>query len=645
MCGPSKPERQVVDAQHLRRSTHAGRSGSMSRRGALRRGARFRLDTALTRGATPIVGLLGLVTALLITFCALIVVIGGISDANGERQSFFESGWRALMRTLDPGTMGGDQGWSYRFVSLFATLGGIFVVSTLIGLITTAIDGRLSELRAGRGPVELTGHIVILGWSQGIEFVLAELAEANSNQERPTVVVLSHHDAQWMGAQLSTMMRRHGHVRVVYRTGDTSDLDDLALVSTERARSVIVLHDDSSEADAETVRTSLAVINGLPNYSGRVVTQISDRDRAVALAEATAGRVVAVASRDVIAKVTAQVCRFRGMAAVYEDLLDFDGDEIYVQHEPRLIGATFAQVILSYDDSTPIGLQRRDRTIELCPPLNRVVGHDESIVAISRDDDTIVLTEVAEPVSFNEVAGVDVSSGTLHLLVIGWSEIAVDLITILDALLPDGSTITICDPEVDAGLLPNTSHDVTLADASTDTVEGLRSLLGMRKFDNVLLLCERTCSPVEDDSRNLLRLVVLRGVRSESDCPSASVAVVTELRDLADVAIAGDEGDDFLVSDRITSLLLAQLAESPDLLQVFDALFEPSDIDLVMVPATSIVAPGRCLYGDIVRRALPHGLVIGVSEHRGTRLNLHRAEPLMVDDRVHLVLLRRINDE
>ena len=56
-----------------------------------------------------------------------------------------------LMRTLDAGTMGGDSGsWPFLFSMFAVTIGGVFIVSTLIGVLTTGVEGKLEELR-GRG--------------------------------------------------------------------------------------------------------------------------------------------------------------------------------------------------------------------------------------------------------------------------------------------------------------------------------------------------------------------------------------------------------------------------------------------------------------------------------------------------------------
>lgn len=53
--------------------------------------------------------------------------------------------WRSLLRTLDPGTMGGDVGTGpYLALMLTATIGGIFLVSALIGVLTTGLEGKIT---------------------------------------------------------------------------------------------------------------------------------------------------------------------------------------------------------------------------------------------------------------------------------------------------------------------------------------------------------------------------------------------------------------------------------------------------------------------------------------------------------------------
>ena len=51
--------------------------------------------------------------------------------------------------------------------------------------------------------------------------------------------------------------------------------------------------------------------------------------------------------------------------------------------------------------------------------------------------------------------------------------------------------------------------------------------------------------------------------------------------------------DDFIVSDRLVSLMLAQIAENKELNAVFDDLFDPAGSDIYPKPAENYVALGE----------------------------------------------------
>src|SRR4030095_3377032 len=125
------------------------------------------------------------VLSLIVVFIAgaIISVAGFVQEGDTTaRLSFGEATWESLMRTLDSGTMGGDTGTGFRVVMLFVTLGGIFVVSALIGVLNNAIESQMERLRKGRSHVLETNHTLVLGWSAQIFTILNELMIANENQ-------------------------------------------------------------------------------------------------------------------------------------------------------------------------------------------------------------------------------------------------------------------------------------------------------------------------------------------------------------------------------------------------------------------------------------------------------------------------------
>jgi hypothetical protein len=87
------------------------------------------------------------------------------------------------------------------------------------------------------------------------------------------------------------------------------------------------------------------------------------------------------------------------------------------------------------------------------------------------------------------------------------------------------------------------------------------------------------------------------------------VNVVTELRDERDVdLVPRTTAADFIVSERLASLLLAQLSENRHLAAVYDDLLHPDGSELYCKPAGRYVAPGAEVgFADIVDSAAARG--------------------------------------
>jgi K+/H+ antiporter YhaU regulatory subunit KhtT len=99
-----------------------------------------------------------------------------------------------------------------------------------------------------------------------------------------------------------------------------------------------------------------------------------------------------VLSSDLISRITAQTCRQSGLSLVYNELLQFEGDEIYFQQEPKLEGKTFKDVLFAYENSAVIGIFNNEEKVLINPTMNTVFNKGDSVIAISEDDNTIKLS-------------------------------------------------------------------------------------------------------------------------------------------------------------------------------------------------------------------------------------------------------------
>ena len=138
----------------------------------LKQRLQYQFDNYMSRGTIALIGGLALISLALIFLAAAVIRIGHIAMGEGDEVSFGEAAWMSLMRTLDAGTMGGDEGSGFRFIMLIVTIGGIFIVSTLIGILSNGLESRIEQLRKGRSLVLENDHTLILGWTPQIFTVI-----------------------------------------------------------------------------------------------------------------------------------------------------------------------------------------------------------------------------------------------------------------------------------------------------------------------------------------------------------------------------------------------------------------------------------------------------------------------------------------
>jgi hypothetical protein len=193
----------------------------MKKQSTFRERVSYFFDNFMSRGTAALVGGLALLSLVVVSIAGAIISIGGLPLApEGSQQpmSFIEATWEGMMRTFDAGTMGGDVGWGFRLVMLFVTIGGIFVVSTLIGVLTTGVEGKLEGLRKGRSRVLASGHTLILGWSPQVFTILSELMIANENQKNARIVILADKDKVEMEDEFRERVETKGSTRVICRS-------------------------------------------------------------------------------------------------------------------------------------------------------------------------------------------------------------------------------------------------------------------------------------------------------------------------------------------------------------------------------------------------------------------------------------------
>src|SRR6187402_1734247 len=336
---------------------------------------RYRFENTLSKGTVAIIGWLALLSLAIIAFASLFLAAMRVGQDPADHEhpyGFFEGMWQSMLRTLDPGVVAGDNGWQLRLLMLIVTIGGIFIVSILIGTITSGLESRLAELRKGRSRVIEENFTLILGWSSKVYSIIGELLIANSNQKDPSIVILAERDKIEMEDDIRAKFPITRNTRIICRSGNPLDLDDLAVVDPHSARSIIVLAPETEYPDIHVIKSVLAVTNNPARKSEayHIVAEIREPRNLEAAALVGGKETIYVQGEDHIARVTAQTCRQSGLSVVYTELLDFDGAEIYFKSEPGLAGRTYREVISAYEDSTVMGLMLANGDVLINPPMD-----------------------------------------------------------------------------------------------------------------------------------------------------------------------------------------------------------------------------------------------------------------------------------
>lgn len=563
---------------------------------------RYYFENTLSEGSTALIKWLGLVSLFMVLVLGLVIVIFGISSDPGPEGSalgFIEGAWQSLMATLDSGTMGGDEGWAFRAVRFVATLGGIFLISILIGSISAGIDEQLDQLKKGRSRVLESNHTLILGWSEKVFSIISELVEANSNQKKPRIVILADRDKVEMEDELRSKVSDLKNTKIIVRSGSPLEQSDIAVVNPNGARSIIVLSPNEGNADTHVIKSVLALTNGRDRKKEpfHIVAEIKDVKNMEAADLVGNDETVFVLSSDLISRITAQTCRQSGLSVVYSELLQFEGDEIYFKEEPSLAGKDFKTILSAYASSSVIGIFRKEGNVLINPPMDTVFQAGDSVIAISEDDDTITLSgkpapKIADAV-FSRLEGG--SNKAEKTLILGWNEKGKRIIAELDNYVGAGSLVTILadgvemDEEVAELQASLTRQKLTF---QRGDIIDKTTLVNLRTedYDHIILLSYQNMDLQESDAKTLICLLHLRNLSEKANKDYSIVSEMLDIRnrDLGVVAKA----DDFIVGDNLISLMLSQLSENKELKKVYDILFEAEGSEIYLKPVKRYVKAG-----------------------------------------------------
>eukprot|EP00958_Prasinococcus_capsulatus_P027318 scaffold5382_cov405-Prasinococcus_capsulatus_cf.AAC.5 len=306
-----------------------------------------------------------------------------------------------------------------RNVGFIVTLIGLIFVSSFIGLISSGIAEKVSEIDSGISVIMEANHIVVCHWTtqvirapgtslecasfcchihaklqrmmllgQGIS-LLQEMLTAHerllgTGQEMTVVILAKDRRAEVLpfleSALGPTLMQR-----VIYREGDPTQIADLYAAGIHRAFGVCVLTSSQNPMISDSVNARTALQIGRVDPGASVVVELYREDNASSFIGLHPGFEY-VQMPSVSAQILVRFLQGDVSGRVARELLSSDGQEFHLKPCTGLSGQYYGSCFDAHTDCIPVGIRRtkgEETTLYFNPPDKLRIRRDDSLLILS----------------------------------------------------------------------------------------------------------------------------------------------------------------------------------------------------------------------------------------------------------------------
>jgi hypothetical protein len=246
--------------------------------------------------------------------------------------------------------------------------GMVLFSGTIIALTTNQIRDYFQKQKSGSGKIHLNNHIVILNWNNKVPELIADLIHLDTMSQAVVVLAtVDKNDAEKaiMNAVLTKTDKPFKSLSVLVKSGSPLLQDNLANVSINQAKAVIIMNngkydvatDTLSKSDVNVVKTILTVGRLTKDTSLTLIAEVKAHQTKQKIE--TMHKVVSSLKSHTIlpvcfdrrlGQIIAQTILHPLMEMVYLSMFSFDGSEVY-----RLKNTSFDDCRSNHPYAIPIG--------------------------------------------------------------------------------------------------------------------------------------------------------------------------------------------------------------------------------------------------------------------------------------------------
>ncbi len=393
------------------------------------------------------------------------------------------------------------------------------------------------------------------------------------------------------------------------------------IVSVPASKSVIVLaYCSDADSDAEKAASDARVIKTIlglmaskdPEHELNIVAELFDELNRDIAQRISPDEVTTVHGLDVLAKILVQTSRSIGLSVVYNEVMSFDGCELYFFSD-EWGELPFGRLQYHFPDGVPMGIRRADGELLINPPAATPMRPDDDVLILAEDDSTIEFRKQPVAQARDLVPPQrKLEQRVEHELILGWNPKAPIILREYADYVLAGSTINVMIREPTEEIrrelkaLQEELPELVIALIDQDPMKA-ENLIEAQPFmyDNIIILSQsgEHANSETTDSETIILLLLLRSISEKTTRRAASTKLIGEVMDSENQELVARAGvNDFIISNKLVSMLLAQVSEEADIKRVYDDLFSEEGSEIYLKPASLYfdAFPAEVTFADLM---------------------------------------------
>ena len=527
-------------------------------------------------------------------------------------------------------------------INIIAAVIGLLFLGALIGMISSIIESKISDLKRGKSVVIESNHSIFLGWSNKLRTAIVELSESNRSISHSSIVILAARDKVYMEEELIPEIPHWSKTDVICRSGDPSYDLDLRMVSVSTARSIVLLSTEDVNSDSIILKRAMALQKD-KTITCPIIVEVHSPENADAIK--LMDKFTVIQPKNFIMRVIAQTIKEPGLSKLYYEILSFTGKEIYFWPPTNdsinsssktifannFVGKTFKEIVFNFSSSSIIGIvsteEKDKKEIKILPDFSTIIKENDQLILISEDDSTIGnMKELYQPLMSNpQIQSTIIKEPKVkkHLTIIGWNSWAHVLIEELNAQLEIGSEVDILFndkikyPPEESFFSTYQNLKITIKPLKASNKEYLNQV-NWTKTNSVVILSYRDDFEIQE--ADALTLMTFTHIKSHRDTNQFTYNICCDLLDPKNQRlIEGNRDDEFITGEELIAMYLVQLSENKYLKEVFTDLLDDSGAEFYLRSASTYLnnLDSEVTFGELVNEGLKRNeIVIGIHDRK-----------------------------